>query len=110
MLSDALKRLHEQDHVYLTGNATSAIYLTLKALDLNGKRVAFPENVCTSVPMAVSYSGNEPFFLDIDAATMTLSLDHLRQHIHRIDALIAVYSYGCIFDIGRVRQLCTEQL
>ena len=108
MLSSALRRLHEQDHVYLAGNATTALYLTLRALDLSGKHVGFAANVCTSVPMAVSFSGNEPVFLDIDAATMTLSVESLRRHIERLDALIAVYPYGTVFDIHAVRQLCAE--
>ena len=108
MLSDALSSLHGKAHTYLTGNATTAIYLTLKALGLRGKRVGFAENVCPSVPMAVSYSGNEPVFLDIDPNTMAISLNHLGRHIDRIDVLIAVYSYGWVFDIGRVQQLCAE--
>lgn len=108
MPSDALRRLHEQEHVCLAGNGTTALYLTLSALDSRGKRVGFAANVCTSVPMAVSFSGNEPVFLDIDAETMTLSMDSLRRHVRRLDVLIAVYPYGAVFDIHAVRRLCAE--
>lgn len=108
MLAGALRLLHEQDHVFLAGNATTAIYLTLKALDLRRKRVGLPENVCPSIPMAVSYSGNVPDFIDIDAETLALSLDDLRRRIHYLDALIAVYPYGWTIDIDTVRRLCAD--
>jgi dTDP-4-amino-4,6-dideoxygalactose transaminase len=71
--------MHGRSHGIMTGSGTSALVLALWALGLHGKRVAVPNGVCYSVPLAVILSGNEPVYLDIDRETLSLGVAQLRK-------------------------------
>jgi dTDP-4-amino-4,6-dideoxygalactose transaminase len=102
-------KLIPHQHCTFTGSGTTAIYLALKALGLNEKVVCIPNNVCYSVPIAVLLSGNKPFFIDVEEGCFGLSPDDLQQHMHEIDAVIAVHAYGNVCDIDAIQSICKEK-
>jgi dTDP-4-amino-4,6-dideoxygalactose transaminase len=101
-----LSKFYEKEYVLLTGNATAGIYLTLKALGLENKKVAMPNNVCINVPMAIKFSGNLPVYLDIAADSLGLSTASLQKNIREADALIAVHNYGSTCEIQEIKIIC----
>lgn len=103
-----LSTIHENNGVLLTGNATAGIYLVLKSLGLKDKRIAVPNNVCINVPIAVNLSGNSVEYLDISKETLGLSVKHLKERISRVDAVIAVHSYGSPCEIGEIKKTCAK--
>ncbi len=108
-VENILCSLHNKEHALLTGNATSGIYLALKAFGLSQERVALPNNICINIPVAVRMSGNIPEYFDISERTMGLSVQALQKTSVKLGALIAVHSYGSICDIDELRRFCREK-
>jgi len=81
------------------------------ALGLANKRIAIPNNVCYSVPLAVYLSGNEPVWVDIDKKNMRMNLKDLWLECHagECDAVIAVHSYGIPCDIINIAAFCAKE-
>jgi Predicted pyridoxal phosphate-dependent enzyme apparently involved in regulation of cell wall biogenesis len=101
-----LSLLHEQEYILLTGNATAGIYLTLKAMGLENKKIAIPNNVCMNVPIAVKLSNNSLKYLDISKDTLGLSVESLKKNVKEIDVVIAVHSYGSTCEIENIKKFC----
>ena len=97
-----------RDNCYLTGNATTAIYLVLVALGFRSRKIAIQENVCYNVPFAVFYSKNNPVFIDINNNDFNISYEELSKAPHP-DALILVHSYGKIGDIKKIADFCRKK-
>lgn len=91
-----------------TGNATAAIMVLLEEMDLSGVNVAVPVNVCPSVVQAVWYSGNRPYYIDIEEDTMGMCPKILERHINKLSAVIAVHMYGSVFDIKSIAAICRK--
>lgn len=106
---DLLKDMHDRSHGVMTGSGTSALVLALWSLGLHGKRVAIPNGVCYSVPLAVILSGNEPVYLDIDRETLSLGVAQLRKYRTWYDAVVAVHNYGARCDIECIAEFCAEE-
>lgn len=107
-LEKKLCHIHAREHAYITGSGTSAIYIALKSLDLKNRYVGIPNNVCFNVPLGIIYSGNFPFFLDIERETLGLSVCELEKYSEAISAAIAVHSYGSICNIESIAECCQK--
>jgi len=107
-IRELLVRAHHRSHGVLTGNATSALTLLLREAGAAGGTVAIPNNVCFSVPQAVLYADATPLFLDVTTSDAGLDPDHLRAHIGRVDAVIAVHAYGTPCRIEEIARICRE--
>jgi len=107
-LGKKLCHIHAREYAYITGSGTSAIYIALKALGLKNKRIGIPNNVCFNVPLGIVYSGNFPFFLDIERETLGLSVCELEKYSEAISAVIAVHSYGSICNIESIAECCQK--
>ncbi|MBI3553494.1 MAG: DegT/DnrJ/EryC1/StrS family aminotransferase [Elusimicrobia bacterium] len=108
-ISRQLSELHQRKHVLPAGNATAGLCLALKALGVEGKKVAIPASVCVNVPLAVLLSGNEPVFFDIDPKDFGISVEALRQSQERVDCVLAVHAYGSMCRIEELAALCKEK-
>ena len=99
---------HDREYAYITGSGTSAIYIALRALGLKNKYIGIPNNVCFDVPLGIIYSGNSPFFLDIERETLGLSVVKLKKYLGAISGVIAVHSYGSICNIESITECCQK--
>jgi len=104
-----LANLHGKQTAYLTGNATVGIAAALNAAGIYDQLVAIPNNVCINVPMAVLFSGNKPFYLDITEEDFGIDPQQLGQHIEKVAAVIAVHAYGIPCQIEKIQKICSRQ-
>ena len=91
----------------VTGNATTAIYLTIKSLNLNKPKVLIPNSVCHNVHLAVILAGAIPCFIDINKKNFgidTLKLDK----VGKPNIVLATHSYGNPCDIFKVQKFCRK--
>lgn len=107
-LEKKLCQIHAREYAYMTGSGTSAIHIALKALGLKDKYIGIPNNVCFNVPLGIIYSGNFPFFLDIERETLGLSVGEVEKYSEAISAVIAVHSYGSICNIESIAECCQK--
>ena len=107
-LEKKLCYIHAREYAYMTGSGTSAIYIALKALGLKNKYIGIPNNVCFNVPLGIVYSGNFPYFLDIERETLGLSIAEVEKYSEVISAVIAVHPYGSICNIESIAESCQK--
>ncbi len=90
-----LRQHSGREHVTLTGRGATAIWATLRALDLHDRVVLLPANTCYIVLWAVLLSGNQPFLVDVDPLTMNISPQTLDQSgVDSPAVLIPAHMYG----------------
>lgn len=105
-LEQLLAKKHHRKYSVLVGNGTTALYLALKAQNIQNKKVALPNNVCMNVLLPIYFSNNTPVFLDIDMET--LGIDLSKAHRQQFDVLIAVHAYGNVCDIEKIEAYCKK--
>jgi perosamine synthetase len=88
------------------GSGTQAITLLLQEMGICGKWIAVPVAVCPSVVQAVLYSGNQPYYVDIDEDDLGISPEVLEYSIETVSAVIAVHSYGTLCSIKEIAEIC----
>ncbi|CAG0969846.1 MAG: DegT/DnrJ/EryC1/StrS family aminotransferase [Candidatus Methanoperedens sp.] len=107
-LENHLCKYFGRKHCILTGRCTSAIYISLKALDLNKGKVALPTIVNPSPANAILYAGLEPVFCDINLSDYTIdtvSLEQLIKREHNLKAIIAVHIFGQPADMDKILKI-----
>lgn len=83
-----------------------ALFAILRALPLApGARVGVPLFVCSCVARTIAEAGFEPLFLDSDPDHMGLDLEDLKRKVHRLDAMVLVYTLGRPIDVTAVREM-----
>jgi len=107
-LEDSLCKYHGRSSVLLTGGGTSAIYLALKGLGVKNQWVALPNNVCVNVVLPILYSGNRPYYLDIEEETLGLDPDALRGCPVKLGAVLAPHMYGSVCQIDVLKEICSN--
>jgi dTDP-4-amino-4,6-dideoxygalactose transaminase len=100
--------MHGRSYCLLVGNGTAGLTLCLEALALHGKRVAIPDSVCISVPLAVLYSENIPAYIDVEIDNLGPSITELESSSADLDAVIAVHGYGAICRIGEIESIAKK--
>ncbi len=102
---DRLKaRLAPQDHLTTVANATLGLVLTLRALGLPaGSLVALPSWTFVATAHAVLQAGLQPWFLDVDPQSWSLTPDIVREALARapapVSAAIVVSPFGRPLDM-----------
>jgi perosamine synthetase len=82
----------------------SAIFATLKALDLIQAEVILPAYTCSVVAEAVVLSGNQPVFVDIDLADYNMNIHAVKAALtSQTRAVIATHMYGYPADVDAIR-------
>ncbi|HVU11403.1 MAG TPA: DegT/DnrJ/EryC1/StrS family aminotransferase, partial [Phototrophicaceae bacterium] len=81
-------------HVVLTGRGATAIWATLRALDLHDQPILIPANTCYIVLWAILHSGNQPYLADIDPLTGNVTAQTLDQSGVRPAVIIPAHMYG----------------
>ena len=83
-------------------NATSALMLTIKALDLTGE-VILPSFTFSATGHAVVWNGITPVFADIDSFTFNIDPEDVERKItDKTSAILAVHVFGNPADIERL--------
>jgi dTDP-4-amino-4,6-dideoxygalactose transaminase len=77
-------------------SGTDALYLALLSLGVKeGDQVIVPDFTYIATAMAVSYTGAEPVFCDIDESDFNIDLDDVKKKVSgRTKAIIPVHLYG----------------
>jgi perosamine synthetase len=107
----AFSAAHNAENAVATASGTSALEISLRALDVAGRDVIVPANTFYATAAAVLRAGARPVFADIDAATFALSPATLEAAITGdTAAAILVHVGGLIPPQARdLGQLCDQR-
>lgn len=100
-LINLLCKNHKKKYCLLTGNATTALYLNLKSLPSKVKKIGIINNSCIHVPLSIILAKKEIVFIDINLRNFSFDLVDLKKK--KVDALIAIHSYGYKCDIVKIK-------
>lgn len=91
-------------------SCTSAIHLSLIALDINpGDEVILPDITWIASSAPITYVGATPVFADIDAKTWCLSAQSFKESItSKTKAVIPVDLYGNMPDMDAIRDIARQ--
>ena len=92
------------------GSGTDALHLAyLLAGVKRGDEVLVPVFTCTATNLPLLYIGAKPVFLDIDLATMNISLDDIEKKITKKTKAIVCVDYGGVpNDYSKLQQICRK--
>ncbi|CAO4162868.1 DegT/DnrJ/EryC1/StrS family aminotransferase [Methylorubrum populi] len=95
-------------HIALFNNATTALIVALRALDLSGEVITTPYSfVATS--HALMWSGLTPVFVDIDPSTLNLDPARIEAAITpRTRAILPVHCYGQPCDVEAIAAIAAR--
>ena len=92
----ALADYHGMDHAMVTSNCTSALHLSLKALNIGpGDEVICPDLTFIAPANMVVLSGAELVLVDIHPETLTIDPELIEENIsNNTKAIIVVHQFG----------------
>jgi len=92
-------------YISLFSNATLALIVALKALDLKGEVITTPYTF-VATPNALLWAGLEPVFVDIDPNTFNLDPTQVQRAItERTSGILPVHVYGTPCDDNQIKQV-----
>ncbi len=111
-IQQIIQKYSDKKYSILTGNGTSAIYLTLMASDIpKGSFIAVPNISCPDPVYALIWAGYKPYFIDVNFHDYNIDIvkleDALKQ-VPEIRAIIAIHLFGNSCDIYAIRELATQ--
>ncbi|KGK86060.1 aminotransferase class V-fold PLP-dependent enzyme [Clostridium sp. HMP27] len=94
-----------------TGSGTTAIYLILKALNLQQKKILYPSISCMVPVNAALYAGYDVVFCDVSLKDYTMDLNAFENTINKYDIGIVVptHIYGHICDMKKISRIAHEK-
>lgn len=101
-------------HAVGTGNGTDALELALRACGIGGGDIVITtSNTAVATVAAIELTGASVLLVEVDAATLTLSPERLREALRqasdrRIKAVIPVHLYGCPADMRQITAIAKE--
>lgn len=110
-LEKKISKAYESSYTYFTGNATTALYILFKSLDIQKRsKILFPDITCMTPVNAAVYAGYEPVFCDVNRNDFTISIESLKRIIKEENVGIAVptHIYGHICNMKEIYKICTE--
>ncbi|MFC1907387.1 DegT/DnrJ/EryC1/StrS family aminotransferase [Chloroflexota bacterium] len=106
LLSDFIQR----EYVAWTGRGSSAMYALLKTMDYRERQIVVPNNICWSVIATVILSGNEPYFVDIDNRSQSISPEELEKiALPHGTIIIYPHMYGICHRIEEISLICNRK-
>jgi dTDP-4-amino-4,6-dideoxygalactose transaminase len=104
-LEEALRLHLRASHISLTGNGTSALMLSYRALQLSGEVITTPFTSPATVN-SLTWCGLMPVFADIDSDDLTLDPDAVERAITpRTSAIVGVHIFGMPCQIDRLQAI-----
>ena len=108
-INKQIQNYSTKDYSFITGNGTSAIYLSLKASTLpKGSKIAVPNISCPDPVYALIWAGYKPVFVDVNIDDYNIDVDQLElvlQNDKNIKAIIAIHLFGNACDIVTIQEL-----
>jgi perosamine synthetase len=97
---------HNVKHAIAVTSATTALHLSLVALDItHGDEVIVPAFTWVSTANVVLYQGAKVVFCDIDPSTFNIDCNDLKKKITvNTKAIMAVHLFGLCADMDAIRQ------
>ncbi len=94
-----------------TGSGTTSIYLILKALNLQHKKVLYPSISCMVPVNAALYSGYEVVFCDVNLKDYTMDLNAFKNTIDNYDigVVVPTHIYGHKCNIKEISKIAHEK-
>ncbi len=100
-----------------TSSCTTALHLSLIAAGIGpGDSVLVPAFTYIATANAVEHAGAKPIFIDIDAETFNISIEHLQGYMNYCmdknvpmpRAVIPVHLFGLCADMPQIQNICGE--
>ena len=105
MLVGRLRTYLDVPEVSLYNNGTIALLAAVRALNMSGEVITTPFTF-PATPHAISWSGAEPVFCDIDPVRLTLDPSQVEQLITpKTTGILAVHVYGVPCDVGALQAI-----
>jgi len=91
-------------------SGTDALYLALLSLGIKeGDEVLVPAFTYIATAMAVSYTGAEPVFCDINEADYNIDIEDIKKKItNRTKAIVPVHLYGQVANMSEILNFASE--
>lgn len=111
ILEEAMVELTGASYAVATNNATSALHLSLCAIELKrGDKVLCSVNSFVNVPEVVRHFDAEPVFIDIDDEDFNISLEDLERYLSehnskKLKAVIVSHIAGQPCDLKRLYEI-----
>ena len=109
---EEFKKISKTEYALAVSNGTAALEVSLRALDLRGKKVIIPTNTFIATAVAVENAGAKPLILDIEKDSFSLNPDLLQKTLESekdVAAVILVHIGGIISPhIEKIISLCNE--
>ncbi len=103
------KKYFGKENIFVTGRATTGLYLILKKENIRDKKVLFPANICYAPVFAAIYAGNKPVFVDV-ADWANISLNKIKESVDTdVSCIVLPHMYGkVVTDIISIKEFCIE--
>lgn len=108
-LNYELKRIFKKKYCLLTSNGFSSIFLSLKALGLDGKKILIPAiSSCFSFVNAIKASGNIPVYCDVEESSGNICILSAKSIFKNkgFDAIVSPNHIGVISCIEKLTEFC----
>ena len=111
VLEEAMIDVTGASYAVVTNNATSAMHLSLCAINLKrGDKVLCSVNAFPSIPEVIRHFDAEPVFIDIDDKDYNIDLDALEKHLQvhnskKLKAVIVTHIAGQPTDLDRLYEI-----
>ena len=111
-INKKIQEYSDKEYSFITGNGTSAIYLTLKASNIpKGSKIAVPNIACPDPVYALIWAEYKPVFIDVNIEDYNINIDSLEtalQEDRQIKAIIAIHLFGNACDIVNIRKIAKK--
>ncbi len=107
-LEDEIKAFIGVENIIATNNATSALHLSLSAMDLKrADKVLMSVNSFVNLPETVRHFDAEPIFIDIEPNGFNMDIDKLESYLEqnnskKLRALMITFVAGEVPDLKRI--------
>ena len=110
-MNDLEKRISKEyktKYAYFTGNATTALYLLFKSLNMQNKKILFPDITCMTPVNAAVYAGYEPVFCDVNRHDFTMNIQSLKDIIinENVGIVVPTHIYGHMCNMKEIYKVC----
>jgi len=96
------------DYAVATNNGTTALFLALNALNINGE-VLLPSFTFIASASSVLFNNAKPVFVDIDSKTFNMDARDLEKKItNKTEAIMPVHLYGQACDMDAIREIAKK--
>ncbi|WP_050606989.1 DegT/DnrJ/EryC1/StrS family aminotransferase [Clostridium niameyense] len=110
-LEECLTEKFNKKYCVFTGSGTTSIYLILKALNLNHKKIVYPAITCMTPVNAAIYAGYAPEFCDVNLEDYTMDIESLKSIIDNEDIgiIVPTHIYGHRCDMKSIYEIVRDK-